>query len=147
MGSKYKKIKMPDGGTIDEHRFIMQVHIGRKLEFNEVVHHLNGDKQDNRIENLQLMQRSQHSKIHQTGISFISSKGLEKLRDAGIKNLTGAKINAEMARQIKILLLNISACIYFVVLLRSRRSPPAINLPISISSVSSGFVSPTIFPS
>jgi hypothetical protein len=50
-----------------EHRYIMEQHIGRRLERSEVVHHINGDILDNRIENLQLMTRGQHVTLHDTG--------------------------------------------------------------------------------
>lgn len=46
------------------HRVIMEQEIGRKLKSNEVVHHINEIKTDNRIENLQLMTHSEHSSLH-----------------------------------------------------------------------------------
>ena len=45
------------------HRKIMEDHIGRKLTPDEVVHHKNGDRMDNRLDNLELTTRSEHQKI------------------------------------------------------------------------------------
>lgn len=47
-----------------EHRYIARKILGRTLQYNEVVHHINGIKDDNKIENLCVMDGFKHKRFH-----------------------------------------------------------------------------------
>lgn len=75
-------------GYIFEHRIVMESYLGRYLEENEIVHHINEKKHDNRIENLEIMERGEHTRLHHKDSKRseevkgkISRKMLERCKD------------------------------------------------------------------
>lgn len=52
------------GNKMQEHRLIIEKHIGRKLKSHEIVHHKDRNKVNNELDNLQIMTRSEHAKEH-----------------------------------------------------------------------------------
>lgn len=63
--TRYRRVKV-DGRIRSEHRVVMEQHLGRKLAPYEYVHHINGDKLDNRIENLEVVSAATHGLRHST---------------------------------------------------------------------------------
>ena len=50
--------------SINEHRAIVEELLKRKLEYNEVIHHIDGNPKNNAFENLIVLSRSSHVKLH-----------------------------------------------------------------------------------
>lgn len=52
-------------GTVAEHRYLWWLHHpDQPIEYNEMIHHINGNHKDNRIENLEKVKPKQHGQAH-----------------------------------------------------------------------------------
>jgi hypothetical protein len=78
--NEYIALFLPDHPFCDakgyfyEHRLKMEIKIGRHLRKGEIVHHINGVKTDNRIENLELMEKREHDRLNALKRKKIGSK-------------------------------------------------------------------------
>ena len=65
-GSKsyYIGDKSYKGGYVTEHRIVMELHLGRRLKEGEVIHHIDGDKTNNNLNNLFLTDKKNHRDLH-----------------------------------------------------------------------------------
>lgn len=59
----YRMIYIPQRGYVKEHHYIWENNYGQVLN-GYVIHHINHNKLDNRIENLQMLTKSAHHKLH-----------------------------------------------------------------------------------
>lgn len=75
------KVTTLDGKQIFQHRQVMKEHLGRDLRRHETVHHKNGNRADNRIENLELWD-SRHGKGQRTSDKI--DHAIELLTEHGI---------------------------------------------------------------
>jgi HNH endonuclease len=89
----YKKSRS-NGICRDEHRITMEDALGRKLGFDECVHHINGIKTDNRLENLRLMSRSEHAKIHPPPVLYGEQARAAKLTREKVHVIRVSTLNA-----------------------------------------------------
>lgn len=77
------------------HRRVMEKKLGRRLERGEVVHHINGDRLDNRPENLKRLSAKEHYKKHVVPI-------LQERKEAQIIETLMPKLEAQAVKAILI---------------------------------------------
>jgi len=66
MHARYRKMRV-NGKQVNVCRYVLEQKIGRPLEPGEYAHHINGNKLDDRPENLEVVTPKLHSTIHNSG--------------------------------------------------------------------------------
>ena len=78
--NKWGYVRVNKGkGRVLEHVWVMEQFIGRKLKPGELVHHINENRSDNRIENLQLMTISEHQRYHRSKKHYTPNKNRDSV--------------------------------------------------------------------
>lgn len=100
-------------GYVLHHRIVMENYLGRLLTENEVVHHIDHNKKNNSVANLEVMDYREHLVLHQStgvtyvelvcpncGVSFLKEK--RNLHKNTARSKCSRKCNGEYSRKIQL---------------------------------------------
>lgn len=63
-------------GYVLEHRYKISNKLNRKLKFNEIIHHIDGNRSNNELNNLLVLTQSQHAKLHAFAYLYLIKQNL-----------------------------------------------------------------------
>ena len=94
---EYKRAMESDNwnGYVYEHIYIAEKYLDRAIRDDEIVHHLDGNKSNNRVENLLVISESQHAKLHNwidKGAPFEESGGEQGMNSGKPKSISTCEV-------------------------------------------------------
>lgn len=63
------------------HRVVFEMFLGRKLKRNEIVHHIDGNRHNNDISNLEMMSQARHASLHHAEANNARNKNIKKRKN------------------------------------------------------------------
>lgn len=101
------------GGWLLKHRFVMEQKMGRFLQKEEVIHHIDGNKENNEINNLMLFENhAEHIKYH-----ALDNKWINRIR----MQSTGRRHTDESKKKISLAKMGNKVCVGRIMSLETRR--------------------------
>lgn len=85
-------------GYVYQHRIVMELSIGRLLLKEEIVHHINGVKDDNRIDNLKILSASDHIIEHKAILVLLDDKKIPFTHACRKLGISPATVRERMER-------------------------------------------------
>ena len=94
-----------DGTRQYTHRRVMEAHLGRQLDHSEHVHHIDGNKLNNELANLELISASDHMRHHSTerglGKDRVGVEPINKLHTDAREIVRGLRLRGWMLQHIQ----------------------------------------------